>query len=141
MTVSGMAVVDGSANPAPATPVGVNTRARVNRSVAQRDRLRRLRASRVAQLAARAGRVVWADAADSWIVREHSPAPRTVWAADYTAHIPGAYPPFVRWCRLWRIPAVLFGVLLDAVKFFLIHPVRGPLALLVAVVIVAGFNL
>lgn len=125
MTVRAMAVGDGSAGTVTAQPVGVNTHTRAReaqRSVTARDQIHQRRVSPMR----RVGRVMYLDAADSWIVREHSPAPATVWATDYTAHIPGAYRPFVLWCRAYRIPAVLVGAVLDGIKFLLIHPARGP---------------
>lgn len=128
MTVRAIAVDHGSAGAATAQPVGVNTHARTRetpRSVTDRDRVRVRRVNPLR----RAVRVMWLDTADSWVAREHSPAPRTVWNTDYSARIPGAYVPFVRWCRAWRYPAVLFGVVCDAAKVLLIHPVRGPLTI------------
>lgn len=128
MTVRAIAVDHGSAGVATAQPVGVNARARpreAQRSVTVGDQIRERRPGRIR----RATRVVWLDAADSWIIRESSPAPRTVWRTDYTAQIPGAYLPFVKWCRAWRYPAVLFGSACDGIKVLLIHPVRGPLTL------------
>ena len=72
-------------------------------------------------------RVVYLDAADSWIVSERSPSIREVWNADYT--VPGDYAPFRTWCRVYRYPAVVAAVVLDGIKWTLVHPVRGPLAI------------
>ncbi|MEU7978277.1 hypothetical protein AB0B63_07065 [Micromonospora sp. NPDC049081] len=72
---------------------------------------------------------MYLDAADSWIVREPSTSIRQVWATDYAALSGIDDPTYRAWCRLWRYPAVLSAAALDSTKFFLIHPVRGPLFL------------
>lgn len=76
--------------------------------------------------------VAYLDAADSWIVHESTPSIRQVWAADYTASVPGGYKPFAYWCRAYRYPAVAAAAVLDSTKLMLIHPVRGPLFLTTA---------
>lgn len=134
MTVRAMAVGDGSAGIGTAQPVGVNTRAQARetpRSVTDRDRVRERRPG----LARRVGRVMWLDATDSWIVREHSPSPRTVWNTDYSAHLNNPHHAYVRWCQLWRPIGTTAGATLDGLKVLLIHPVRGPLTLSAAAVI------
>jgi hypothetical protein len=83
---------------------------------------------------------MYLDAADSWVVRDHSPAPRAVWNSDYTVSVPDAYPPFVWWCRFWRYPAVVLGCAFDAAKFLHIHPVRGPVTIAIEGAIVAYLN-
>jgi hypothetical protein len=132
VTVRAMAVGDGSAGVGTAQPVGVNTRAHARetpRSVTDRDRVREHRPGRIRRIA----RVMWLDAADSWIVREHSPAPATVWNTDY--HLTNPHPAYVRWCHLWRPIGTTAGAALDGLKVLLIHPVRGPLTVSAAAVI------
>lgn len=139
MTVRAMAVGDGSAGLGAAQPVGVNTRAReTQRSVTHRDRVRESKIGPWRRVA----RVVYLDAADSWIVRESSPAPRTVWRTDYTAHLTSPPAVYVRWCRVWRYPGTTLGAVCDGVKFFLIHPVRGPVAIVafVALILLANYT-
>ncbi|MEV1013807.1 hypothetical protein AB0I89_23940 [Micromonospora sp. NPDC049801] len=77
----------------------------------------------------RIGRVMYLDAADSWIVREATPSIRQVWATDYAALATIDYLPFRLWCRGYRYAAVSSAAVLDGVKWMLIHPVRGPLFL------------
>ncbi|MEU0078496.1 hypothetical protein ABZY58_11420 [Micromonospora tulbaghiae] len=79
------------------------------------------------RFARRVGRVMYRDAADSWIVRESTPSIRQVWRTDYAALASVDSAPLRVWCRFWRYPAVLFASGLDGAKWFLIHPVRGPL--------------
>lgn len=75
------------------------------------------------------GRVMYLDAADSWIVSDSTPSIRQVWAADYAALATVNYTPFRMWCRSYRLFAVASAATLDSVKWCLIHPVRGPLFL------------
>lgn len=128
MTESVMALPHGSPSRGSDSP-RASARARVNRSVTHRDRVQAAKATRTGQFVARAVRVVYLDAADSWIVRESTPSIRQVWKADYTASVPGNYAPFRYWCRGWRYPAVASAAVLDSAKWALIHPVRGPLFL------------
>lgn len=132
MTVSevagGMALPDGSHVGGP-TRVGVNARARVKRSLAQRDQTRKARLAQIAAVAGRISRVMWLDAADSWIVRDSTPSLRRVWATDYTAHLQDPYGPYVWWCKGYRLFAVATVAPLHAVLWLLAHPVRGPLFL------------
>lgn len=109
-----------------------SARARMKASVTRRDRLRRIRAANPAAKIRHIGRVMYLDAADSWIVNTHSPAPKTVWRTDYNSAVPGAYRPFTTWCRIYRYPAVVFGATLDGAKWLLIHPLRGPLTITAA---------
>lgn len=87
----------------------------------------------MAARARRAGRhaieVVYLDAADSWWWTGVSPSLRDVVAADYGALAVAGYAPFRWWCRGWKLVAVASAAGLDTVKWFLIHPVRGPLFL------------
>lgn len=101
----------------PARPAAARVTPKQRATVRRDGRLRRM------------VRVVYLDAADSWIVRESSPAPRTVWRTDYTAHLISPPTAYVRWCRVWRYPGTVLGATCDGLKFFLIHPVRGPLAI------------
>lgn len=78
--------------------------------------------------------VVYLDAADSWIAEERSPSAKTVWRTDYTAHLDTVWKPYGYWARAYRVAAVLFAMLLDAAKFLLIHPLRGPITLTFAAV-------
>ncbi|MEV1315406.1 hypothetical protein AB0J14_04895 [Micromonospora arborensis] len=77
----------------------------------------------------RIGRVMYLDAADSWIVRESTPSIRQVWATDYATLATVDYAPFRVWCRAYKPMAVGSAAVLDSVKWMLIHPVRGPLFL------------
>jgi hypothetical protein len=128
MTLSDMAVVDGSPMAGGAQPVGVNARARVKQSVTARDRRRTSRTGSVGRFF----RVVYLDAADSWIAEERSPSARTVWRTDYTAHLDTAWKPYGYWARAYRAAAVVFALLLDSIKWLLVHPLRGPLGLFIA---------
>jgi hypothetical protein len=128
MTLSDMAVVDGSPMAGGAQPVGVNARARVKPSVTARNRKR----TRQAPSVGRFFRVVYLDATDSWIAHERSPSAKTVWATDHTAHLDTVWKPYRVWATGYRAPAVFFALLLDAIKFLLIHPLRGPITLTVA---------
>lgn len=125
MTLSDMAVGDGSPMARGAQPVGVNARARVKQSVTARDRRRTFRASPFGRFF----RVVYLDTADSWIAEEQSPSAKTVWRTDYTAHLDAVWKPYGVWVACYRPVAVFFALLLDATKWLLIHPARGPLAL------------
>jgi hypothetical protein len=127
-TESVVALPHGSASGRSDSP-RASGRARVNGSVTHRDRVRVARGANLVAGARRMGRVMYLDAADSWIVRDSTPSIRQVWAADYTAAVPGDYAPFRFWCRGYRYPAVAFAALLDSAKWLLIHPVRGPLFL------------
>lgn len=71
--------------------------------------------------------VMYLDAADSWIVKDSTPSISQVWNTDYSTTVPGGYAPFRAWCRAYRYPAVAAAAVLDSTKWFLIHPVRGPL--------------
>jgi hypothetical protein len=133
VTVRAMAVGDGSAGLVTAQPVGVNTRARgVNRSVAERDRVRESQTP----LYRRVAQVVWLDGRDSWIAEERSPSAKTVWRTDYTAHMDTVWKPYGVWAFCYRPVAVAVSLLLDCVKFLLIHPARGPLTMSAAFLIV-----
>lgn len=137
MTLSEMAVADGSPSLGAAQPVGVNARARVNRSVTARDRQRTSQASGVARFF----RVVYLDAVDSWIAEERSPSAKTVWRTDHTAHLDNPWAPYRYWAKAWRPVAVLVAVLLDAVKFLFVHPVRGPLFITLVATLITGVTL
>lgn len=128
MTESVVALPHGSPSRGSDSP-RASARARVNRSVTHRDRTLSIKESRPVLFVRRVSRVVYLDTADSWILNEDSPAPKKVWKTDYTAAVPGGYKPFVRWCRAWRYPAVILGSACDGAKWFLIHPVRGPLTI------------
>ncbi|WP_431728547.1 hypothetical protein [Verrucosispora sp. TAA-831] len=125
-----------------------SARARVNQSVTHRDQKSVRRNARQVDAARRlgvraagwaraTGRVMYLDAADSWIVRERSQTIRQVWSTDYAAAAPGDFAPFRRWCRAYRYPAVAATVVLDSVKWLLVHPVRGPLSIATCVGIAA----
>lgn len=74
-------------------------------------------------------RVMYRDAEGSWILSERSQTMKQVWRTDYAAIASVDWAPFRMWCRSWRYPAVMFAAGTDSAKFFLIHPVRGPLFL------------
>jgi hypothetical protein len=132
MTVSDMEVPYGSPSPVSTQPVGVNARARdVKRSVTDRAR----------QRTSRIVRIVYSDTADSWLLQERSPSARTVWATDYTSHLDNPWGPYRAWAKAWRPAAVLFALLCDAVKFFLIHPARGPVTVLTVAALTAAVAL
>lgn len=124
MTDSVMAVPHGS----PARGVDsprASARANVKQSVTARDRRRTLLGARVARIA----RVVYLDAADSWIAEERSPSAKTVWHTDWTAHLDVVWAPYAVWTNVWRPVAALVALLLDVAKFLFIHPARGPFTL------------
>lgn len=140
MTESVVALPNGSVSGRSESP-RASARAMVNGSVTHGERRRpsptprtgartQTGPSRMARVAAwprRVGRVMYLDAADSWIVRDSTPSIRQVWSTDYTAAVPGDYAPFRWWCRGYRYPAVAAAAVLDSAKWILIHPVRGPL--------------
>lgn len=128
MTESVMALPHGSPVAGSDSP-RASARAKVKQSVAQRDRIRRSEIARIAGMPRRIARVMYLDAADSWIVHEQSPSLRTVWATDYAAAVPGGYAPFRYWCQAWKPVAIAVTVLFDGPKWLLIHPVRGPFTL------------
>jgi hypothetical protein len=128
MTLSDMAVVDGSPMAGGAQPARVNARARVKPSVTARDRRRTSQMPPVGRFF----RVVYLDAADSWIADERSPSAKTVWRTDYTAHLDTVWKPYGYWAKAYRAAAVVWALLLDSIKWLLIHPVRGPLTLTTA---------
>lgn len=142
MTESVVALPNGSVSGRSENP-RASARARVNGSVTHGERRRpsptprtavrtQVGPSRMARVAAwpcHAGRVMYLDAADSWIVKNSTPSIRQVWSTDYAASIPGDYAPFRYWCRAYRYPAVAAAAVLDSAKWMLIHPVRGPLFL------------
>ena len=132
MTLGDMAVGDGSPMAAGAQPVGVNARARVKQSVTARDRRRTSRAPSIGRFL----RIVYLDGADSWIAEERSPSAKTVWHTDYTRHLDTVWRPYGVWCRAWRPAAVFFALLLDATKWLLIHPARGPMSLTVTATLI-----
>lgn len=84
----------------------VSARARTRTSVTDRDLLRPSKAATVKARLRHFGRVMYLDAADSWIVKDSTPSISVVWNTDYSTTVPGNYQPFVRWCRIWRYPAV-----------------------------------
>jgi hypothetical protein len=134
VTLSNVSAVGGAEHPR------ASARARVKPSVTRRDRVKRLGAARPLVAARRVGRVMYLDAADSWIVRESTPSIRQVWATDYSATVPGDFVPFARWCRAYRYPAVGAAAVLDSVKWMLIHPVRGPLFIATSVGVAAAIR-
>jgi hypothetical protein len=74
-------------------------------------------------------RVVYNDAVDGWIVRTPAPSIAEVFNFEYA--VPGDYAPFRVWCKVYtRSLGVLFASAFDGAKWVLIHPVRGPLAML-----------
>jgi hypothetical protein len=109
----------------------VSARARARTSVAEGDDARVAKQARVAArrpaLPVRLLRVVYLDAADSWLLSESTPSIKVVWRADYSASAPAGWLPFVVWCKAYKPAAVMFAALLDSAKWLLIHPVRGPL--------------
>lgn len=134
VTLSNVSAVGGSDSPR------ASARARVKPSVTRRDRVKRLGAARPVVFARRVGRVMYLDAADSWIVRESTPSIRTVWRTDYSAAMPADFVPYRRWCRAYRYPAVAAAAALDSVKWMLIHPVRGPLFIATSVGVAAAIR-
>lgn len=133
MTLSDVSAVGGSDSPR------ASARARVKPSVTRRNRVRRLRTARPVVAARRVGRVMYLDAADSWIVRESTPSIRVVWRTDYSATTP-EFAPYRRWCRAYRYPAVAAAAALDSAKWMLIHPVRGPLFIATSVGVAAAIR-
>ncbi len=89
------------------------------------------RPSRVMRLV----RVVHTDAADSWIAEEQSPSAKTVWRTDHTAHLDRPWPVYRAWAACYRVPAVVFALLLDAIKYLLLHPLRAPLSVSAAALV------
>jgi hypothetical protein len=75
---------------------------------------------------------VYLDGADSWIAEERSPSAKTVFRTDYTAHLDSVWKPYGMWARCYRPAAAFFALLLDAIKFLLIHPFRGPVTVTTA---------
>ena len=144
MTVSEMAVPNGIPVAGGDSP-RVLTRARARPSVTRSDTVRpsqakegtAVRGSAVSRLV----RVVYLDAADSWIVSDSTPSIRVVWKTDYASAAPAGWLPFVVWCKAYRLPAVLVAVVLDSVKWLLIHPLRGPLSLTIAGGLLAAWTL
>ncbi|GGN39338.1 hypothetical protein FHR83_006741 [Actinoplanes campanulatus] len=72
----------------------------------------------------RLARVVYTDAADSWITEEQSPSAKTVWHTDHTAHLDKPWKPYQAWAYCYRPVAVVVALALDGVKWLLIHPAR-----------------
>lgn len=144
MTVSEMAVPNGSQMGGVDAP-RVLTRARARPSVTHSDTARpargkestAVRGSAVSRLV----RVAYLDAADSWIVSDSTPSIKAVWRADYAAATPGHWLPFVIWCKVYRLPAVLVAAVLDSLKWLLIHPLRGPLSLFAVGGLLAAWTL
>lgn len=144
MTVSEMAVPNGIPVAGGDRP-RVLTRARARPSVTRSDTVRpsqakegtAVRGSAVSRLV----RVVYLDAADSWIVSDSTPSIKQVWRADYAAAAPGHWLPFVLWCKTYRVLAVFLATLLDSLKWMLIHPLRGPLFLTIAGGVLAAWTL
>lgn len=126
MTESVVALPHGTAGGRSDSP-RASARARVKGSVTHREQKRSVGQARPVRFARQVGRVMYRDAADSWIVRESTPSIRQVWSTDYAALASVDWAPFRVWCRFWRYPAVFFASATDGAKFFLIHPVRGPL--------------
>jgi len=122
VTESVVALPNGSAIGGSDSP-RASARVRVNRSVTERVRARPAGGARVVR---RALRVMYVDAADSWIVRESTPSIRQVWRTDYAA-LAVDHPAARVWCRVYRFPAVASAAVLDSIKWCAIHPVRGPL--------------
>ncbi|AEV86848.1 hypothetical protein ACWT_5830 [Actinoplanes sp. SE50] len=87
----------------------------------------------------RLARIVYLDAADSWITEERSPSAKTVWRTDYTAGLDTVWTPYRYWTYAWRPIAVLAALFLDALKFLFIHPFRGPVstAIIAALILLA----
>lgn len=133
VTLPNVSVVGGSDSPR------ASARAKVKPSVTRRDRVKRLRAARPVAAARRVGRVMYLDAADSWIVRESTPSIRVVWRTDYSATTP-EFVPYQRWCRAYRYPGIAFAAALDSMKWMLIHPVRGPLFIATSVGVAAAIR-
>jgi hypothetical protein len=74
------------------------------------------------------GRVLYRDTVDGWIVRTPAPSIAEVWNFEYA--VPGDWAPFRIWCKVWtRTAGTLVAATLDGIKWVLIHPVRGPLAI------------
>lgn len=144
VTVSEMAVPNGSPMSGVDSP-RVLTRARARPSVTRSDTARPARAQQ--DTAARGSavsrlvRVAYLDAADSWIVSDSTPSIKAVWRTDYAAAAPGHWLPFVIWCKAYRLPAVALATLLDAIKWMLIHPLRGPLFLSITGGLVAAWTI
>lgn len=101
-------------------------------AVTDEVRARPTRASRVRRLV----RVVYTDAADSWIAEERSPSAKTVWRTDHTAHLDELWKPYGMWAKAYRPAAVTVALLLDAIKFLLVHPLRGPLTTAVTALLI-----
>lgn len=104
-----------------------SARAHARASVTHREQVRVSKHTNTATRLRHFGRVMYLDAADSWIVSDSTPSIKTVWNTDYSTTVPGNYRPFIIWCRVWRYPAVACAATLDSAKWLLIHPLRGPL--------------
>lgn len=128
MTLSDMAVVDGSPNLGAAQPVGVNARARVKQSVTARDRPRTSGTSRMSRVV----RVVYLDTADSWIFRESTPSVRAVFDNRYLDALGKDAGPLMLWCAAYRYFAATVALILNAALWLFIHPLRGPLTITLA---------
>ena len=73
-----------------------------------------------------AARIVYRDTADGWIVQSRTLSIADVWNINYA--VPDDWTPFRVWCKVYtRSAGVAAAAVLDGVKWFLIHPVRGPL--------------
>jgi hypothetical protein len=136
VTPSDMAVVDGSPDFGTAQPVGVNARARVKQSITTRDRRRTSKTARRSLSPSRMTRLMYLDAADSWIVRESTPSLKTLWATTYADEIPAGWGPMRAWCLAYRLLAVAVAVPLHMLLFLLTHPLRGPLTVLTAAALI-----
>jgi len=81
--------------------------------------------------------VVYLDTADGFLLNEASPTIRQVWNTNYADASPIDWPTYRAWCRVWKPVAVGAAAVCDSAKFFLIHPVRGPLSVTAAAVGIA----
>jgi hypothetical protein len=72
-------------------------------------------------------RIVYRDAVDGWIFQGRTLSLVEVAQLQYA--VPGDWAPFRIWCTVYtRSLGPFFAGVLDAAKFVLIHPVRGPIA-------------
>lgn len=79
----------------------------------------------------RAARVVYRDTVDGWIVQNRTLSIGEVWNISYA--VPGDWAPFRLWCTFYtRTVGTFCAAALDSAKWFLIHPVRGPITVMLA---------
>ncbi len=128
MTERVVALPHGSASAGVDSPPVRRTRVRAMVAATPRSHKARAAAARTRRGLRSVVEVVYLDAADSFLVNERSQTVRQVWNTNYADASPIDSPTYRAWCRVWKPVAVVSATACDSAKFFLIHPVRGPLA-------------